>query len=98
MKKFYNFSQWIRKRQVILKRDNYLCRECSRYGKSTLANIVHHIIPLEEREDLALDNRNLVSLCERCHERMHNKFNNKLSKLGLEWRERIERKYPDMVS
>ena len=75
-----------------------MCKECSRYGKSTLANIVHHIIPLEERTDLALDNRNLVSLCERCHERMHNKFNNELSKLGLEWRERLERKYPDMVA
>ena len=93
---FYKTKEWIRKRIVILKRDNYQCRECKRYGKVTPANTVHHILPLHERPDLKLDNRNLISLCEECHEKMHNKFNDTLSKLGEEWRERILRKHPDL--
>jgi 5-methylcytosine-specific restriction endonuclease McrA len=32
-----------------------------------LAKHVHHVIPLEERPDLALDQDNLRSLCVRCH-------------------------------
>lgn len=94
----YNTSEWKRKRVVILKRDNYKCRECKRYGKVVQADTVHHVIPLQERPDLRLDSRNLISLCEHCHERMHNKFDNTLSKLGEEWRERIERKYPELIS
>ena len=94
----YNTPEWKRKRVVILKRDNYQCRECKRYGKVTQADTVHHVIPLQERPDLRLDSRNLISLCEGCHEKMHNKFDNTLSKLGEEWRERIERKYPELIS
>lgn len=96
--KFYNSKEWKRKREVILKRDIYQCRECKRYGKTIEANTVHHILPIEDRYDLRLDNRNLISLCEECHERMHDKFDNKLSKLGEEWRERIIRKYPELRS
>ncbi len=93
----YNTPEWKRKRVVILKRDNYQCRECKRYGKVVQADTVHHAIPLQERPDLRLDSRNLISLCEGCHEKMHNKFDNTLSKLGgEEWRERIERKYPEL--
>lgn len=43
---FYKKKTWIRKREKILKRDEYLCRECKRYGKTTQATTVHHIIPL----------------------------------------------------
>lgn len=93
---FYKTKRWIRKREVILKRDNYQCGECKRYGKVVEANTVHHILPLQERPDLKLDNGNLISLCEECHERMHNKFNDTLSKLGEEWRERILRKHPEL--
>lgn len=95
---FYNTAGWERKREVILKRDDYKCRECGRYGKVIDANTVHHIIPLQERPDLKLNNNNLVSLCEEHHEKMHNKFNNQLSKLGQEWKERTIRKYPELIS
>lgn len=95
---FYRSPEWERKRIVILKRDNYLCRECGRYGKVTPANVVHHVIPLSERPDLRLDNRNLISLCEECHNKMHNKLDNTLSKLGEEWRERTLRKYPELAA
>ncbi len=97
-KDFHNRPIWRRKRVVILKRDNYICKECKRYGKTIEANTVHHILPIEDRYDLRLDNRNLISLCEECHESMHDKFDNKLSKLGEEWRERIIMKYPELRS
>ena len=33
--------------------------------------MVHHIIPLEERPDLALDMDNLASSCDICHNQEH---------------------------
>ncbi len=42
------------------------------YGiKPNRAVMVHHIIPVEERPDLALDLNNLRSLCSECHNREH---------------------------
>ncbi|MBQ8954820.1 MAG: HNH endonuclease [Clostridia bacterium] len=35
------------------------------------AEMVHHIIPLEERPDLALNIDNLRSLCNECHNKKH---------------------------
>ncbi len=93
---FYKTKEWERKREVILRRDNYQCKQCSRYGKVAGANTVHHIITLQVRPDLKLNNKNLVSLCESCHEKMHNKFNFELSKLGEKWKERTLRKYPEL--
>ena len=93
---FYKTKEWLRKREVILKRDNYQCRECKRFGKTVEANTVHHVLPLHERPDLKLDNRNLISLCEDCHEKMHNRFNDKIRKLGEEWRMRIQRRFPEL--
>ena len=40
--KFYKSKKWKTKRQSILRRDEYLCRECKRYGKTTPATTVHH--------------------------------------------------------
>lgn len=47
---------------------NWLCQECLRQGKITPATEAHHIIPLEERPDLALDVNNGEGLCRDCHE------------------------------
>ena len=42
------------------------------YGvRPNRAELVHHMIPLEERPDLALDLDNLRSLCSECHNRRH---------------------------
>ena len=35
------------------------------------ATIVHHIIPRDERPDLALEIDNLRSLCDACHNKRH---------------------------
>jgi 5-methylcytosine-specific restriction endonuclease McrA len=55
-------------RQLVMQRDNWLCRECLGQGKITPATEAHHIIPIEERPDLALDVSNGEGLCWDCHE------------------------------
>lgn len=87
---FYKNPKWIRKRKIILRRDKYTCKECSRYGKTTPAITVHHIYPLENYPELALVNENLVSLCNECHGQMHNRITNELTAKGIAWKSRIQ--------
>lgn len=76
-KPFYHTAAWKRLRAVALSRDNGMCQDCMErfrmgYGiKPNRATMVHHIIPVEERPDLALDLNNLRSLCSECHNREH---------------------------
>ena len=81
----YKGGKWERKRQAILRRDNYLCRECKRYGKTTSANTVHHIMPVEMSGELVYDNNNLISLCSSCHNGMHYRETRELTAKGLRW-------------
>ena len=92
MTKFYKDRRWIRKRENILRRDGYKCRHCSRYGKTTVANTVHHIYPLDEHPSLGLVNDNLLSLCLTCHGKMHNRITNEITTIGIEWQERVSNK------
>lgn len=88
-KEFYKTSKWIAKREKILKRDVYMCKECKRYGKTTPATTVHHTIPLTwcliYKTMLALSSINLISLCGECHDKMHDRKSNKLTDSGLVW-------------
>lgn len=87
--RFYKSSKWKRKRETILRRDEYQCRQCKRYGKVTPANTVHHIYPLEQYPELALVSANLISLCNPCHEQMHDRLSGELTQLGQEWVSRV---------
>ena len=68
---FYRSIKWKHKREAILRRDNYLCQNCKRYGRYVEAITVHHIKHYDEFPELALDNNNLVSLCNACHNKAH---------------------------
>ena len=68
---FYSSERWKKKREMILKRDNYRCQICKRYGRIKQATIVHHIKELDEYPELAFENSNLQSLCMGCHNKMH---------------------------
>lgn len=70
-RRFYRSPEWRAKRREILQRDNHECQVCKREGKFSPANTVHHIEPLLERPDLALEDDNLESLCAACHNREH---------------------------
>lgn len=87
---FYKTKQWVKKRSAILRRDEYLCQECKRYGKTTQANTVHHIYPLEDYPVYRLTTGNLISLCNKCHNSMHDRFTNELTQKGLRWKEKTE--------
>lgn len=70
-KSFYASRRWQRIRQAVLKRDNYLCQNCLRFGIKTQAEHVHHKIHLEDDVTKAFDMDNLISLCRACHNEMH---------------------------
>lgn len=86
---FYKSSQWVRKRERILRRDSYLCRECKRYGKTTQANTVHHIYPLGKYPEYRLATWNLLSVCLSCHGEFHDRVTDELTDKGLRWKERV---------
>lgn len=88
---FYEDPKWLRKRGNILRRDEYLCRQCKRYGKSTAATTVHHIYPYSEYPMYRLTDINLLSLCNGCHNTMHDRENDEIRDVGIFWQKRIER-------
>lgn len=67
----YTSARWKRKRIHILKRDNYMCQECRKYGRQRQAVTVHHIKHVDKHPELAYTDSNLISLCESCHNKAH---------------------------
>lgn len=67
----YNSQKWKRKRLQILKRDGYMCQHCKRYGKAVPATTVHHMQHVDEYPEMAFADKNLISLCEGCHNKQH---------------------------
>lgn len=76
--KFYNSTDFDIAREKVLKRDKGKCqfflgkwndgKHFPSKFKIVDAEIVHHIIPIKERPDLALDINNMVSLSFEAHE------------------------------
>lgn len=59
---------WLKLRACKLKQEP-LCEECLRAGKTTVATEVHHRVPFRGRNDpLRLALHNLESLCKQCHQ------------------------------
>ena len=83
---FYHSKQWKRKREQILRRDGYLCREMLRYGQRVEATTVHHIWPLEDHPEYALEDWNLLSLSDGANNKMHDRKTGKLTELGEWWK------------
>lgn len=70
---FYNSKEWKKVREVRWQMDNGLCQECIKYNKITLADAVHHIVELKEDWSKRLDIDNLMCVCDRCHNNIHNR-------------------------
>lgn len=85
----YKSSKWARKRKKILKRDRYLCKNCKRYGKMSEASVVHHVFPCEHYPEYEWEDDNLISLCVKCHNAMHDRDSHELTQLGIEWKGRV---------
>ena len=74
--RFYHWSKWETLRREVLKLDRFECQICKANGRYRKATIVHHVKHLQDRPDLALSiwdgkERQLVSVCKRCHEDLH---------------------------
>lgn len=76
-KAFYNSKAWKKLRAAVLKLDHYECQQCKARGIYTRAQTVHHVHHLKDRWDLRLSlhdengDRQLVSLCNECHNAEH---------------------------
>lgn len=79
IKAFYNSGLWLSKRAEALERDNNECQKCKERGLFSPANCVHHKKHVKLHPELALDLKNLTSLCNSCHDEEHpEKLKNKL--------------------
>jgi len=61
----YKYRKW---RESVLERDNYECKKCGYSGKTMN---VHHIKHFAEYEEYRYDMDNAITLCERCHRKLH---------------------------
>ncbi|MDU2670603.1 MAG: HNH endonuclease signature motif containing protein [Clostridium sp.] len=74
---FYVSTMWKHKRRDILLRDNNECQMCKDKGGYSTANTVHHIKHLRSNPELALEDDNLISLCDSCHWDIHHIYEQK---------------------
>lgn len=81
---FYFSDDWKELRRDVLDELHNECQECLKKGKYTEADCVHHVNEVRHRPDLALSKfyidregrkqRQLVPLCNRCHNIVHDKL------------------------
>ena len=93
--KFYKTKEWLALRAEVMREDHYECQHCLQRGIYTRADMVHHVNEVRKRPDLALTKhfvdtkthekkRNLISLCNSCHEMEHDRFEMIRQKNGKE--------------
>lgn len=73
--RFYNSQAWRDLSDKVRRYDHWQCALC---GSAKRPLIVHHVRHLKDRPDLALKlfdpdtgERQLITVCKRCHERLH---------------------------
>lgn len=88
---FYSGQKWQHKRRAILRRDGYMDQIERRYGKAIEATIVHHIFPLEDFPEYALEDWNLISVSLATHNRLHDRETRALTPAGMELMRRTAR-------
>ncbi|MFZ1935978.1 MAG: HNH endonuclease signature motif containing protein [Thermoguttaceae bacterium] len=69
------------------KRRHPLCAVCEAEGRTTLADLPHHIIPIQEGGEIYPDDDGLLPVCYSCHQRVEG--------LGREWRKVVKIKAPN---
>lgn len=69
--KFYQSKVWRLKREEILFRDNHMCQRCLEADILKAATVVHHKKHYKLFPELALEDDNLISLCNGCHNAVH---------------------------
>lgn len=64
---FYDSKEWRKLRAQYLKH-HILCERCEALGRTALAQHLHHIKPVKQHPELALEESNLQALCRHCHD------------------------------
>ena len=69
-------KRWLEKRAEIIKRDNYCCRICGSTDDLTVHHKQYHIDARTDEKYYPwdYDNKYLITLCKKCHQRGHAKF------------------------
>lgn len=80
-RQFYTSAVWHKCRELALKRDNYLCQDCLENKQIKRAEMVHHIVEITDDFTKALVLENLRSLCNSCHNKHHDRVNNRIKKM-----------------
>ena len=80
---FYKSKKWEHVRTQALRRDDYMCQCCKANNQMIQAECVHHIFPRDTYSQYQFDLWNLMSLCNECHDEMHNHYTGGLSKKGM---------------
>ena len=62
-----DYAEW---RLAVFKRDNFTCQKCHKQGVKLNA---HHIYEYAKYDDLRLDVINGITLCVKCHKKLHKK-------------------------
>ena len=64
-------NDWPQRRREVLRRDDYMCRNCERHEDMRGVSLeVHHIVPRSRGG--SHEKYNLITLCRHCHNRTHN--------------------------
>lgn len=73
-KAFYKSKLWQDTREVILKRDRYLCRTVGCYNPAEEVHHIKHLTPENLNDpNVSVNPANLISLCGECHKAIHKK-------------------------
>ena len=79
---YYRSKRWTKLRISILTRDGYMCQESKRYGRRIQADTVHHIFPRGDFPQYQWEPWNLISLCSKAHDAMHDRNTGGLTDKG----------------
>ncbi|MGL4761110.1 MAG: HNH endonuclease signature motif containing protein [Sarcina sp.] len=72
--KFYCSKEWFIARDKVRDRDNKLCMICYSQGLIKSVGAVHHIIELKEDWNKRTDINNLICVCKKHHDTVHNLY------------------------
>ncbi len=81
MHAFYDWPPWVKIRHQVLILDKFECQRCKEHGIYRRATVAHHRMFVKKYPELALEiwytdtdgtrKRNIISLCNECHEVIH---------------------------
>lgn len=90
---FYKNKRWQRKREVVLRKNEYLCKESKQYGRHVAAEVVHHIYPRDKYPELAYEEWNLLPVTNKIHNTFHDRENDEVIGRGLYWQQKRKREF-----